>query len=88
MLVLTTSSFIKDLRRIRDRKLADRIEKIIKSLEAAKTLQQVSSVKKIKGSSNAFRIRIGDYRLGFYLVDNAIKLTAFASRKEIYSYFP
>ena len=88
MLVLTTVSFNKELSRLRDRKLADRIEKVINGLENAKSLQQVTSVKKIKGSENAFRIRIGDYRLGFYLIDNTVKLTAFASRKEIYSYFP
>ncbi len=72
MLVLTTVSFNKELSRLRDRKLADRIEKVINGLENAKSLQQVTSVKKIKGSENAFRIRIGDYRLGFYLIDNTV----------------
>ena len=88
MHVFTTTSFNKDLSRIRDKKLAVRIEKLIQSLESAKSLQQIPSVKKIKGTHNAFRIRMGDYRLGFYLINDSLKLVAFASRKEIYNYFP
>jgi mRNA-degrading endonuclease RelE of RelBE toxin-antitoxin system len=42
----------------------------------------------MKGFKNAFRIRIGDYRVGFLFQDNAIMLGRIAHRKNIYDIFP
>ena len=42
----------------------------------------------MKGHSYAYRIRIGDYRLGFYFEDNTIFLARFLKRSDIYKVFP
>lgn len=88
MKITATVSFNKDLSRIKDRQLAIRIERIIRKLEAAQSLTEISGIKKMTGSANAYRLRIGDYRLGFFLINEAIQLTIFAHRKDIYSSFP
>jgi mRNA interferase RelE/StbE len=88
MKVTATTSFNKDISSITDAQLARRIESIIRKLEAAQTLTEISGIKKMAGAQNAYRIRIGDYRLGFFLISKTIQLTIFAHRKEIYKNFP
>jgi len=88
MVVYTTAPFNKDLSKIKDKKLVVKIEQLIRKMETIKTVAELAGIKKLSGHSNAYRIRIGDYRLGFFLVDNSIRLTIFANRKDIYKYFP
>ena len=43
----------------------------------------------MKGFKNFYRIKSGDYRLGFELINNdTIYFIAFAHRKDIYKKFP
>ena len=88
MKVVSTVSFNKDVARIKDKRVAGRIESVLKKLESVKSLSEVAGVKKMAGAQNAYRIRIGDYRLGFYLIHETIQLTIFANRKDIYGNFP
>jgi len=88
MIVVATKSFSKDISKIRDKKLAQKIEDAIQKLEQANFLTEIQQLKKMTGSPNAYRIRIGDYRLGFYMINDTIQLTVFANRKEVYKYFP
>ncbi|WP_374754821.1 type II toxin-antitoxin system RelE family toxin [Dyadobacter psychrophilus] len=44
--------------------------------------------KKLKGFSNAYRIRIGDYRVGIFVENNIVELARIAHRKDIYKVFP
>jgi mRNA interferase RelE/StbE len=57
-------------------------------MEQAKNLGEISSVEKLTGFDTYYRIRIGDFRLGFEYVANQIELLAIMDRKEIYRYFP
>ena len=65
MNVVSTSSFNKDISKIKNRRIALGIEKSIRKMETAKLVSDIPGVKKLSGSPNAFRIRVGDYRLGF-----------------------
>ncbi len=50
---------------------------------------EISNIKKMKGKMfNAYRIKIGNYRIGIFYVDGMIELTRFMHRKDIYRYFP
>jgi mRNA interferase RelE/StbE len=88
MFVVATKSFNKDILRIKDKKILKKIDETIQKIEAAKSFTEIQNLKKMAGAQNAYRIRIGDYRLGFYFINGAVQLTVFASRKEIYKYFP
>ena len=88
MLVTVKKSFNKDIEKIKDKKLALKIQEILDSLQNVETITAFSNTKKIKGSANAYRIRIGDYRLGFFLNENKVELTVFAHRKDMYKFFP
>jgi len=49
---------------------------------------EIPNLKKMKGHTNAYRIRFGDYRIGFLFENNTIILSRVMNRKEIYRYFP
>lgn len=89
MKVLFDKSFLKSLEKMKSTKVKSKLKEVIEELESAENLQQVKSVKKIQGFKNFYRIRIGDYRLGFELIDKTIVLIILiAHRKDIYRKFP
>ena len=49
---------------------------------------EVDNVKKLKGQSEVYRLRIGKYRLGFYYDTETIVLQRFVEREDIYKLFP
>ena len=51
-------------------------------------IKERANIKKMKGHSGAFRIRIGKYRLGFYFDGEVIELARFAKREDIYKLVP
>lgn len=57
-------------------------------MEKAPDLTDLTSIKKLKGHDAAYRIRLGDYRLGFFLSGQTIELARFVHRKDIYKVFP
>ena len=88
MKILFEEGFLKDVSKIKDKKLSGRIDGIICKIKMAEDLQEISGVKKLKGFQTYYRIRIGDYRIGLELSDNSVIFSCFAHRKDIYKYFP
>jgi mRNA interferase RelE/StbE len=81
-------SFERDLRKVRDRTLLDRVKVILLELEESETLETILSVKPMQGSPEYFRIRIGDYRLGLKRTNDGLRIIRFLSRGDIYRKFP
>jgi mRNA interferase RelE/StbE len=81
-------SFEKDLSKIRDRELLDRIKSVIEEVENADSLLDVSNIKKLKADGDYYRIRIGDYRIGFVEDGDVVTFVRVLHRKEVYRYFP
>ena len=83
------SSFSRDLRRVRDAEVRDRVLAAIEELEAARAIAEVPSAARIKSDRGRYyRIRIGDYRLGAALEGDALVLVRFLHRRDIYRFFP
>lgn len=81
------SSFVKDTKKLPSpvkQKLAD----IIVQIKSANNLQEITNCKKLTGYKTAYRIRIGDYRIGFFYTKDVVELTTILHRREIYKYFP
>ena len=64
------------------------MESIISEIEKAQQLNSLSNLKKMKGHKSAYRIRIGNYRLGFIYEDQKVIFIRLLNRKDIYKYFP
>lgn len=88
MQVLFTKQFEKEIKGIKDKKVALLIEGSILSKKKAGTISEVPNIKKRAGYKNAYRIRIKDYRVGIYLSGNVAVFSRFLHRKEMYRYFP
>ena len=81
-------SFEKATSKIRDKKLALAIYFAIQSVKQASNLAEIPNLKKLKGFSNAYRLRVGDYRIGMLIENDTVFLSAFDHRKDIYKKFP
>ena len=89
MIVNFDKSFSKSLDKLKDRQVSERLESLIISLENANHIGDIHAVKPMKGHAGFYRIRIGDYRVGFELkTDDEILLILVAHRKDIYKRFP
>ncbi len=80
--------FAKDLGKIRDQYLLDRIKAAIEEIENAENLLDVSNIKKLKADGGYYRLRIGDYRMGLIEDEDIISLVRVLHRREMYRYFP
>ena len=80
--------FSKDLLKINDETLKNNLFDIIMLLKEAENLNLLSNVKKLKGHYEAYRIRIGQNRLGFFFDGEAVQFARFAKREDIYKLFP
>ena len=88
MKVEFSAKFSKDLDSIKKESTKQAILATIEELEQAENLSELRGLKKLVGHSSAFRIRIGDYRLGFFFEKDGVLLGRIAHRKDIYSLFP
>lgn len=89
MIVEFDKSFEKSIDKIKDKKILHRIENAIINAEDSMSIDKISNVKKLVGSSQYYRIKVGDYRIGFeQMNENTIRLIIVLHRKEIYRRFP
>jgi mRNA-degrading endonuclease RelE of RelBE toxin-antitoxin system len=88
LIVLFSKLFSKDLQKITDASLKKELIQVIVDFENAENLNGFSNIKKMRGFSEAYRLRIGKYRLGFYYDGEVLSLGRFAKRDDIYKLFP
>lgn len=81
-------SFLRDLKRVKDTTIGNRVRETIQSVEQAQSLEEISDLKKLKYGDSYYRIRIGDFRLGLILEDDTLVFVRFLHRKDLYKYFP
>jgi mRNA interferase RelE/StbE len=62
--------------------------KAITNVENSTSRSQIKGLKKLKGYKNAFRIKIGDYRIGIFIERNNVEFARVIHRKDIYKVFP
>lgn len=82
------SSFAKDLRNIKNKDLLSRIKEAVEQFEKAQSLQSIGNIKKLRGSGNYYRVRVGEHRIGLVVDDDTATFVRCLDRKEIYRYFP
>ena len=82
------SKFNKDISTVKLKPIKEKLITLIDELESAGSLSEINNVKKLKGFSQAYRIRIGDYRLGLFQTKEGVELARFVHRKDIYKLFP
>ena len=88
MKILIDKSFENDTSKIKDKKVLYALANGIELIQSAQKLADLTQCKKLKGSSNAYRMRLGAYRIGFLYHRQTVELIRFLNRRDIYHYFP
>jgi mRNA interferase RelE/StbE len=83
-----THKFKKQVDSCKDLRIRKKLLSVIEEADAAESLSTIKNVKKMKGVSSSFQIRIGDYRVGIVLDKETIIFASFDHRNNIYKYFP
>jgi mRNA interferase RelE/StbE len=88
MKTVFTNKFLQQVGSVRFKTIRKKVEKAILEVEKAETLSEIKNLKKLKGETKYFRIRIGDYRIGLYIENRIIEFSTMDHRKDIYKHFP
>jgi mRNA interferase RelE/StbE len=81
-------TFLKDLEKLNDKSVATKLKTKLIELEEFHDLTSVPTIKKLKGHKLYYRLKIGDYRLGFSYEEGELNIIRFLHRKDIYKLFP
>ena len=83
-----TARFRKDLDKLLDPGIRSAVAEIIEAVEAAAHQTDIADLKKLKGYKTAFRIRVGDFRIGVCITSGEVEFARVRNRKDIYKLFP
>ena len=88
MIVEFLNKFSKDLNKLSDPQIRASVIKVIEQIESANNLSTIQNLKKLKGHKSAYRIKLGDYRIGIFVVGKVVEIARIVHRKDIYKVFP
>ena len=89
MKIAFEASFARDLKRVRDKQLLQRVQQVIEGVKEAATIDTVAGVKKMQGYDMFYRVRLGDYRIGIEVMRaNQVIFVRLLHRKDVYKYSP
>ena len=86
MKVNYTKQFVKDVEKYPLLKL--KIFEVIETFKNSNSLFKLKNIKKLKAPGNYYRLKIGNFRIGFTFSDDTITFYRFLHRKDIYRFFP
>ncbi|MCL1469102.1 type II toxin-antitoxin system RelE family toxin [Argonema antarcticum] len=82
-------SFVKDLKALKSTPVFESIKALVfEEIPHTSSFDALTNLKKLKGYENAYRIRLGDYRIGFVFDGETFIFYRVLHRKEFYRYFP
>ncbi len=82
-------TFLKDLKALKSTPVFESVKSLVfEEIPSYSSLDEISGLKKLKDANNAYRIRVGDYRIGFTFEEETIVFVRILHRKDIYRYFP
>ncbi len=81
-------SFVRDVKKLKERRLGEQVRSVIEAVESAATLSDVPNLKKMSGAGGHYRVRIGDYRIGIFVEGEEVEFVRVLHRKDVYRHFP
>ena len=87
--VVYAEEFLKDLNKLKSTPYYNPIKSLcFDQIPLLKSTSEISSLKKLKGFDEYYRIRKGDFRIGIKITNSEVTFLRCLSRKDIYKYFP
>ncbi len=88
MTVRFKNAFFKDIERL-PADIRPKVEQLVfVAIPSSHRITELANVRKLKGYSRFYRIRIGDFRVGFELREEVVVVHRILRRNDIYRYFP
>ncbi|MGI8952860.1 MAG: type II toxin-antitoxin system RelE family toxin [Chitinophagaceae bacterium] len=87
MNIIITKKFSKDVDKELNAQQKHQLVQLLATITQSKTVSEIPDCKKMKGFKNAYRIKFGDFRIGFLWEDEIVKLSRVLNRKDVYKYF-
>ncbi len=81
-------SFLRDLKRVKEQRLREAIQNAIEQVEAARDPQKIGGLKKVSGTEDYFRIRVGDFRPGVFIHQDTVTFARCQHRRDFYRELP
>lgn len=81
------SSFLRDLKAIKDQNTLNRIREVIEIIERVESSQSIENLKKLQGTGDYYRIRIGDSRVGLVTENENIIFVRCLNRRDMCKFF-
>ncbi|MEM9121395.1 MAG: type II toxin-antitoxin system RelE/ParE family toxin [Cyanobacteria bacterium P01_F01_bin.56] len=82
-------SFVRDLKALKKSPIYSKLKKLaFQDIPSYEAIDQIANLKKLRGEDNAYRIRVGDYRMGLFIEAETITFARVKHRREIYRSFP
>jgi mRNA interferase RelE/StbE len=88
MKVAFRKSFVRDLKKVKDERVLYQVLQTIDQAEAARGRSELGDLKKMTGTKDCYRIRIGSYRLGVVIEEDTVEFVRCLNRRDLYRYFP
>ena len=82
------SKFNKDISSLKTKSTKSKLIETIEAIEKVSSMSEINGLKKLKGFKDAYRVRLGDYRLGVFITKDTVQFARFVHRKDIYKLFP
>lgn len=83
------SSFARDLKKVSENNIRQRVRHAIEQVEAANQLAEIANLKKLSAEGGSYyRIRVGDYRIGLKIEQEIVIFVRCLPRRDIYRRFP
>lgn len=83
-----SSRLLKDIEKLPNAAVKAAVADAIETVEAAPDGMSLANLKKLSGFKNAYRIRVGDFRIGLFINDGTAEFVRVLNRKDIYKLFP
>ena len=81
--------FVKDLQALRGVAAYNKVRRLaFDDIEGLSSLNEIPGLKRLRGFRNAYRIRVGDYRIGIISDGKTVTFARVLNRKDIYRFFP
>lgn len=80
--------FYKDLDKLTLESVKNDVIDTIENVENATKTTEIKNLKKLTGYKYAYRIKIGDYRIGIFIENDIVEFARVVHRKDIYKVFP
>ncbi|WP_421078229.1 type II toxin-antitoxin system RelE/ParE family toxin [Methanothermococcus sp. Ax23] len=81
-------AFIKDFKNLPNN-IKERVKKLVfEEIPNKANISDIPNIKRLKGHTGYYRIRVGDYRIGFKYNNGKIVFYRILHRKYIYKKFP